>query len=716
MAFALLVVAFGDVVLHNRFTLLSPGMFAVLVAVIIGFLLHEFIAARRRLELADRQAAQLKSASTRLEQSLTAAAAFNARLNQSEQRYRGLVDAQGDAIFRRAPDSRLTYGNEAFFKLFGLNPQRAIGRPFAPDLHPDSRAPMFGSFAGLEGGRGGTRYDQHVRTAYGWRWISWEDYAVRDRQGRLVEVQSVGRDITERKALEDAITEARDKAEAGSRAKSGFLATMSHEIRTPMNGVLGMARLLLETDLRPEQRTYVNAISQSGQALLTLIGDILDFSKIESGTFTPEEDEVELRPLIEAVIELCCPRAHDKDIELVAVVAADVPAVVRSDALRLRQVLTNLIGNAVKFTEKGGVELTVKLVDGAERRFIHFDVRDTGVGVPKEKRDEIFNEFVQADSSHARKFGGSGLGLAISKKLVTAMGGDIGIEGAEGGGSKFWFTLPSVVVKQAADIPAENLDGMRIAVATRNGVLREGLAAQIEAAGGTLYTPGDDTAPDAVLVDAGTETEPNPPGMPEGRVPSLVLLTPAARSSLSAMRDMGFAGYLVKPVRQGTLVTRLRHHLHDAPMPVAMSQRAAEPSRRPPGAPICILLAEDNPINLMLTRELLRRRGHHVVEVMSGDAAVRAVAEQDFDIVLTDIHMPGMDGIEATQAIRAFETANGRKRVPIVALTADALETGKRACKEAGMDGFLTKPVDPAQLDDMFNIFFPAEPFQIAAA
>jgi len=364
IAFAALLVAFGDVVLHNRFTLMAPGLFAVLVAIMIGFLLHEFVAARQKTELLDRQAAQLKSASGRLEQSLAAAAAFNARLNQSEARYRALVDAQGDAIFRRAPDSRLTYGNDAFLKLFGLDPKRALGKPFAPELHPASRAAHFGSFAGLENGSARACYDQHVRTAYGWRWIAWEDYAVRDAQGRLIEVQSVGRDITERKALEDAIVEARDKAEAGSRAKSGFLATMSHEIRTPMNGVLGMARLLLETELRPEQRTYVDAISQSGESLLTLIGDILDFSKIESGTFTPEEDEVELRPLIEGVVELCCPRAHGKNIELVAVVDPAVPLVVRSDNVRLRQIITNLVGNAVKFTERGGVELSVRVAEG----------------------------------------------------------------------------------------------------------------------------------------------------------------------------------------------------------------------------------------------------------------------------------------------------------------------------------------------------------------
>lgn len=481
-----------------------------------------------------------------------------------------------------------------------------------------------------------------------------------------------------------------------------------------MNGVLGMARLLLETELRPEQRTYVDAISQSGEALLTLIGDILDFSKIESGTFTPDEDEVELRPLIEGVVELACPRAHDKGIELACIVEAAVPQIIRSDSVRLRQVLTNLIGNAVKFTERGGVELTARLIETPERRFVRFDVRDTGVGVRPEKREEIFQEFVQADSSHARKFGGSGLGLAISKKLVEAMGGEIGIEEAAGGGSRFWFTLPSVVVKPSADTGETPLAGLAIAILSRNAVLRESLAAQIRSAGGTVAGP-QDARPDMLLVDAGTDSEPNPPGQLDGRIPSLVLLTPAARSQLVALREMGFDGYLVKPVRRSTLIERILSR----PEPVYAQHYAAAPRAASAPAPadpaplgsfksaLRILLAEDNPINALLTRELLRRRGHTVIEVTSGEAAVKAMQTDTFDIVLTDIHMPGMDGIEATQAIRANETASGRPRTPIVALTADALETGKRACKDAGMDGFLTKPVDPAHLDDMFNIFFP---------
>jgi PAS domain S-box-containing protein len=716
---------FADALVHGELKFVSPQLLGGLALLGILLLFGGLLRARGRARTLEVAAADLKLLAQKLEASLATVSAMNARLFESEVRYKGLVDAQGDAIFRRAPDSRLTYGNDAFFKLFGLNAQRAVGRPFAPELHPDSRAPLFGSFAGLETGRGRSRYDQHVRTAYGWRWIAWEDYAVRDAAGRLVEVQSVGRDITERKALEDAITDARDKAEAGSRAKSGFLATMSHEIRTPMNGVLGMARLLLETDLRPEQRTYVEAISVSGEALLTLIGDILDFSKIESGTFSPEEDEVELRPLIEGVVELSCPRAHDKGIELVAVVEAPVPQIIRSDSVRLRQVLINLVGNAVKFTERGGVELMVRMVDGPERRFLRFEVRDTGVGVPKEKRDEIFNEFVQADSSHARKFGGSGLGLAISKKLVEAMGGEIGIAEAAGGGSQFWFTIPAVIVKPAAESGEAPLAGLTIAILTRNAVLRAGLATQIRSAGGTAVGAGESAVrPDMLLVDAGTDSEPNPPGRLDPQIPALVLLTPAGRSQLIAMRELGFAGYLVKPVRPATLIQRILiepEPVYAPPIDVPAKVTPAFADIVPPTATgtfktaLKILLAEDNPINALLTRELLRRRGHTVVEVTSGEAAVQAMETDSFDIVLTDIHMPGMDGIEATRAIRTNETLSGRPRTPIVALTADALETGKRACKDAGMDGFLTKPVDPAQLDDMFNIFFPPS-LQTAAA
>ncbi len=634
-------------------------------------------------------------------------------MHESEARYKGLVDSQGDAIFRRAPDSRLTYANDAFLKLFGLTTRSALGQPFAPELHPDSRAPMFGSFAGLETGRVRVKYDQHVRTVYGWRWIAWEDYAIRNATGRLIEIQSVGRDITERKALEDALTEARDKAEAASRAKSGFLATMSHEIRTPMNGVLGMARLLLETDLRPEQRTYAEAIRQSGESLLSLIGDILDFSKIESGTITLEEEEVQPPRMVEELVELLAPRAHTKGIELVAVIAPDTPESIRTDPLRLRQVLTNLVGNAVKFTERGGVRVDVGRGEGRENRFLRFEVRDTGVGVPPDKTDEIFEEFVQADSSHARRFGGSGLGLAISKRLAIAMGGEIGVEAAPGGGSVFWFTIPALAMRTASPGESQKLAGQNVAIITRNSVLREGLMGQIRALGGEVValTPNEDEIGDidALLIDAGTGAEPELPALPERDLRSVVLVAPEARGRLQELKELGFAGYLVKPMRQSSLAERLRAPFTPpAVLPPIVSTFMQKTLRAvsPGGDTRRILMAEDNPINAMLIRELLQRRGYAVTEVGSGEAALEAAERGGFDMLLTDIHMPGLDGIETAQRLREREAALGRPRTPIVALTADAVETGKHACQDAGMDGFLTKPVDPAELDAMLETIF----------
>ncbi len=721
--------ALTDGVLHGQLMSFSPFVLGALALLGLGILFGALLDARRQARTLQHRSVELRSLAEKLEASLATVSAVNARLHESEVRYKGLVDAQGDAIFRRSPDSRLTYANDAFFRLFGLQPQQAIGHPFAPELHPDSRAPMFGSFAGLETGRARVRYDQHVRTAYGWRWIAWEDYAVRDASGRLIEVQSVGRDVTERKALEDALTEARDKAEAANRAKSGFLATMSHEIRTPMNGVLGMARLLMETKLQPEQRTYAAAIEQSGVSLLSLIEDILDFSKIESGTITLDDDEIGPSSIVEGVVELLAPRAHAKGIELVAVISPGTPAAIRLDGIRLRQILTNLVGNAVKFTEKGGVRVDLYPVEERERHFLRFEVRDTGVGVPAGKRQDIFDEFVQADSSHARRFGGSGLGLAISKRLVVAMGGEIGVDPAPGGGSIFWFTVPSVVLRDAAPIEAERLAGYKIAFVTRNAVLREGVTAQIRAAGGdvvALGLPGvidEGTPPDvnAILIDAGTTNQPELPAWPDSGIRSIVLLTPDARGKLAELKSLGFAAYLVKPIRQVSLAGRIRARAdsvmagNDLPShgelvgtPFAIA--AADPRTFRGTRPLKILLAEDNPINALLTRELLRRRGHEVTEVASGEGAVAAMAAERFDFVLTDIHMPGLDGIEATRRIRADEAAIGRTPTPIVALTADALETGRRACQEAGMNGFLTKPVDPAELDAMIaKIFSPSD-------
>jgi CheY-like chemotaxis protein len=440
-------------------------------------------------------------------------------------------------------------------------------------------------------------------------------------------------------------------------------------------------------------------------------------------------------------------------VELVCVVAADVPRVIRADQMRLRQIITNLVGNAVKFTEKGGVTLHVSLVMGQERHFLRFEVRDTGVGVPPEKRETIFEEFVQADSSHARKFGGTGLGLAISKRLAEAMGGDIGVDAdqpvAALGGSCFWFTLPAIVVEAA---PANRpLAGLNVAVMSPNRLLSQAMAAQIREAGGEVVGAEASLGArvDALLIDGGTGPEPQPIVEPEDGVPAFLLAAPSARARLDGLEARGFAGYLLKPVRQSALEERLaclrvetslpEQALPEeapaaqepdlppliVPLPAAQAAPAPRPEMHAAPEPrpaqsqtgLTILLAEDNPINMMLIRELLRRRGHNVVEVTNGNDAVSAMRERQFDLLLTDIHMPGMDGIEAARAIRRDEAAEGRPRAPIVALTADAMETGKRACQDAGMDGFLTKPVDPAELEEMFLMLFPSEdgPLIVAA-
>jgi len=720
MAGTLLVVGLAEILLTGRLTLVPPVCFGLLLILTLAFLLQSLHSARGRGEMLSRQAVQLQSVAGRLEASLANAAAINARLNQSEARYKGLVDAQGDAIFRRDAANRLTYGNDAFFQLFGLDPATAIGHPFVPEPHPENGSPRRAktSKAGglLEPLTTRTRYDQHVKTAIGYRWIAWEDFAVRDSHGRLVEVQSVGRDITERKNLEDALTEARDKAEEASRAKSGFLATMSHEIRTPMNGVLGMGRLLLETELRPEQRTYAEAITRSGEALLTLIGDVLDFSKIEAGMLQLDEDEVDLRLLLSGAAELLCQRAYDKGVEICTVVAPQVPRQIRADEGRLRQIINNLMGNAVKFTEAGGVCVEASLVDGGLR----IEVRDTGVGVDLSKRRAIFDEFVQADSSHARKFGGTGLGLAISKRLVESMGGEIGVDARSGGGSCFWFTLPLAVATVAMD--SAPLHGLRVAVISRNAILREGLQLQIAASGGVAAETAQEA--DVFLLDAGTGNRPELGTPPREGAPALVLLAPNARAALANIRADGFAGYLVKPIRQSSLVTQLLQcRAGSAEAPAVRTEAGAAPatacgaSNTQAGDGLDILLAEDNPINMLLIRELLRRRGHRIKEVTTGTDAVKAAGEAEFDLLLTDIHMPGMDGIEAARAIRADEAGSGRRRMRIVALTADVLEAGKHACLEAGMDGFLTKPVNPLELEEMFKALFPrTEPSHIVAA
>jgi PAS domain S-box-containing protein len=640
-------------------------------------------------------------------------------LQASEQRYRGLVEQQGDVILRRLPDGRLSFVNDSFCKTFGFSRENALGRPFAPVFHPSERIdapPLLGE----QGSGQRLQYLQCLRTASGWRWFSWEDLAIVNEAGRVAEVQSIGRDVTEQKQLEMALREARDKAEEASRAKSMFLATMSHEIRTPMNGVIGMTRLLLDTQLTPEQRSYATAVRESGEALLNIINDILDFSKIESGTMPMEDTAFSPRVLIESVSELLSARCVEKGIEIATYSHPRFSGNILSDEGRVRQILLNLAGNAVKFTDHGGVRISAQ--PDEDPRFIRFEVADTGIGIAESDLPKIFQEFTQADSSLARRYAGTGLGLAITQRLVRARGGNIGVTSSLGKGSRFWFTLP---VRRAAGgtetLPS--LAGIRVLVYTSFQGLSETLVSQLCDAGADAFAAKGIAAAETalasgafnvILMDTRTTNAPAAEVLVRLKarlqgVKSIVLLPAKDRASLPGLQSSGFDGYLIKPVRLTSLINRVAAVVTGV-APVEVEERPAVVAGQvaPEQQSLRVLVAEDNRINVMLANALLTEMGHRVDTVSNGREALEALAKSTYDFVLMDVHMPEMDGLEATRRIRQAELSGRRKtRTPIVALTASTLEGDRQICVDAGMDDFLAKPLDPDALRAAFEKYGP---------
>jgi PAS domain S-box-containing protein len=654
---------------------------------------------------------------------------INAELRENEQRYKGLVDAQGDAILRKWPDGRLTFVNDAFCALFGVSREAVLGKAFTPQFHPEDPPPLLHNYA-ESGDRPRLRYDQRVKTARGWRWYAWEDYPIRGEGGQLSEIQSVGRDITERKEVERAVRAARDRAEQMSKAKSLFLATMSHEIRTPMNGVIGMAGLLLDTKLTPDQRAYAIAVKQSGEQLVELINDILDFSKIEAGGLVLSREGFGLRWMVDQVTELLSTRAHQKNIDIAACVASDVPDALLGDEQRLRQVLLNLAGNAIKFTEEGGVTIRVSRAAGGPDASgrgllkLRFEIVDTGIGIPDDAKDRIFGHFEQADSTHSRKFGGTGLGLAISKKIVETMGGEIGVDSTCGAGSTFWFTV-AFAPNRLADPPAPppDMSRRRIAVISSSAILRDTLVQRLNEGGASALgygTVAEATISlmagrtDAVLVDIQL-----PDGSAEAHIAAMrawlppgaqmiALLPPMQRARIPDLKASGASGYHITPVRHGWLERRLAagfagHDLDSGkPKPQSRVQPPTAKDRSADSGGIHILVAEDNEINTLLTVSLIKRMGHNVDSTRDGAEALAALeSKPDYDLILMDVHMPGVDGIEATRRVRAAEKIRafgGRPRVPIIALTASVMDEDRQNCLQAGMDDFLTKPLDPNAL------------------
>ncbi len=629
----------------------------------------------------------------------------NWELKEAEERARHLFEAQDDLIVIRDQDGRITYVNDAYCTLAETPRDALVGSSF------ELKVLEQGDSANEPNGT--SIHDQCIVTATGPRWIAWREGMVRIDANRPAELQSVGRDVTDRTETERALSDARDHANAANRAKSRFLAMASHEIRTPLNGILGMSGLLLDTQLSPEQTTYARAVKTSGESLLSLIEELLDYSKIEAGKIDLDYRPFGLSSLIEDITELLAPRAQARDLEIAAYIDERLPLEVIGDAARLRQVLLNLAGNAIKFTSTGGVALIVE--PGIWPNEVSFIVRDTGIGIAPDAQQRIFREFEQADERTARNFGGTGLGLSISERIVKRMNGRITLQSQPGIGSTFEVSIPLVASNDRAEafLPPD-LTGQSVMLVAPQSIEASLIARRLERWGAqTCMVSDPDVAlalmPErswqAVLIDralGASEIE----RLSERSIPHAMqrigLFTPAMRHELQPTATEGLTGYLIKPLRAVSLAKMLGMQTPD-------HGAVTEATQEPPAAAtanggLSILVAEDNEINALLMRSLLSRLGHRTTMTTNGEHALESWIASDaagtpYDLVLMDIQMPKLDGIAAAKRIRALEAGQRVRRTPILALTANTLVEDRYACFEAGMDGFLLKPLDRDKLE-----------------
>lgn len=628
----------------------------------------------------------------------------NWELKEAEERARSLFEAQDDMIVLRAAGGSITFVNDAYCALAGQPREALVGSQFELDVLTQGNIVNHPS--------GTSVHDQYLATPAGPRWIAWREGLVRIDADRPAELQSVGRDVTDRAATERALSEARDQADAANHAKSRFLAMASHEIRTPLNGILGISGLLLDTPLTPEQATYARAVKTSGEALLSLIEELLDYSKIEAGKIDLDHRPFALAPLIEDITELLAPRAQARDLEIAAYIDERLPLDVIGDAARLRQVLLNLAGNAIKFTAKGGVAIIVE--PGIGPTDIAFIVRDTGIGIAAEAQQRIFREFEQADARTARTFGGTGLGLSISDRIVKRMNGRIALQSEPGVGSTFVVTIPLMAATDRAEaVLPPDLTGQSIMLVAPQSIEATLIARRLERWGAQTCMITEAAVAlallpertwDALLIDRALGAD-EFERLADQAVPytsqRIGLFTPAMRHALQPTATAGLTGYLIKPLRAASLARLLGAPTAEMP---ADDDADQAPVVTPRGG-LSILVAEDNEINALLMRSLLTRLGHRAVMAGDGEQAWESWLASDaagapYDVVLMDVQMPKLDGIETAKRIRRAEAGRRVKRTPILALTANTLVEDRYACFEAGMDGFLLKPLDRDRLEE----------------
>ncbi|WP_395173683.1 response regulator [Roseibium alexandrii] len=642
-------------------------------------------------------------------------------LGESDERHASILGTLGDVVIRRDQAGMITYANSAADDVFGKDHELQPGRLMQLPIANKVAGEIFDLDAPAENIGGIGFGDLRLRTAQGERWFSRIDIPVRDTATDRQLVQTVLRDVTERRLIEEELLAARHSAETSNEAKSRFLATVSHEIRTPLNGVLGMAALLRDTRLTKEQSAYIKALETSGETLLLLIDEVLDFSKVEAGKLDIHAAPIKVGALAESVVELLAPKAHAKHLEIGTLIDSRLPEHVTLDATRVRQILFNLIGNGVKFTDDGGVAVELHGRPNLEGgSFLDLVVRDTGIGFAADEAERLFQEFEQVDHGPARKFGGTGLGLAIAQRLAHLMGGGISARPASEGGALFEVSLPIPEdLTETTDPRLEKFSGKKIVFVTSSRIECPLIAKKLEQydAQVSVLEPGSDGLDEALMTaellvvdnsalsdSAGWLASAHLSGC---KAPAVVLISPPERDRLEHLREAGYAAYLIRPVRIDTLV-QVFSGLLDAETSDHAWEVSAEPVQNSflsnraavPGRPLKLLVAEDNDINRLLSEAMLRKLGHVPVMVVDGEKAVAEAASGTFDAILMDLHMPGLDGISAVKQIRRDERVSGRPEVPVLIVTADVMQEARDQAADVGVAGYLTKPLSVDDISD----------------